>query len=90
MPKDRSPYDEVSDLVVRRLVLDGWVARVVLVLIGLGHGVGGRVDTVEDDKTRDVERPHGLGDLRRELPSEKRHCDLFWRGNGSIDGCGEG
>jgi predicted naringenin-chalcone synthase len=34
MPKDRSPYREVSDLVVRRLVLEGWVARVVLVLIG--------------------------------------------------------
>ena len=34
MPKDRSPYREVSDLVVRRLVLEGWVSRVVLVLVG--------------------------------------------------------
>lgn len=34
MPKDRSPYRETSSLVVRRLVLDGWVARVVLVLVG--------------------------------------------------------
>jgi len=34
MLKDRSPYREVSGLVVRRLVLEGWVARVVLVLIG--------------------------------------------------------
>jgi hypothetical protein len=122
----------------------------------LGHGVGGRVDTVEDDKTcqfllvlspqsepsvprafhllpilsivilqavsglvkvaqrtGDVERPHGLGysfllaifssfvlhdllgagehtNLRRELPSEKRHCDVCWRGNGLVDDCGEG
>jgi hypothetical protein len=34
MPKDRCPYREASDLVVRRLVLERWVSRVVLVLLG--------------------------------------------------------
>jgi hypothetical protein len=63
-------------LVAGGSVLDGGVAGVVLVLVGLSHGVGSRVYAVEDNEARDVEGPHGLGDGRRELPSEKRHCDV--------------
>jgi len=54
------------------------VSGVVLVLVGAGHGTGGRVDAVCDDESGSVERPHWLRNGRRELLSKDSRHDVWY------------
>lgn len=68
-----APAIPVTDLVLRCLVLHERVPGVVLVFVGLCHGVRGRVHSVEDDKAGNIEGPHWAGNGATKLLSEKRH-----------------